>query len=490
MKNMIKWIFFDMNNVIEDFQSYKVNAYKELPTIIDECYPSLNHKEVEEKIGIIRNELEYLFGNAPFEHHYIFWDDIYTKLFGHPPDSSELNNLYNRYMAYYLDNIKIYDDAKEAIKNLEKDGYNMGIIANGGSLRVRSFISKYKLISFFKFITTSGDYYFKKPEKQIFDYSMNRQGIKPLNAVMVGDRLDNDILGANNAGIWSVLIKRNNIVNRPEVSLKISPDDVIENLNDISSCWMFKIKKKVNTAIILAGGRGKRMGSLTNNTQKCLLTIAGKPIIEHQIRRMIKAGISKIIIITNYKHEQLFNYISNQDYNSICKVIKTHETSTGMALANVIDEIDEQFVFTHGDVYFSQSDFFNLIKQYYKYSLNHTISGILSIVGCENNLTHAIVQEEDDNNLTIVYDKPYERNDIKKTGSAFSFGLGILEKSFIKRKNEITDENIMTENLIKYDNLKTPLKAYKLEQMYFHIETPSDYCNINNNLSNDQLIIY
>ena len=53
--------------------------------------------------------------------------------------------------------------------------------------------------------------------------------------------------------------------------------------------------------IILAAGRGSRMGNLTDEKPKCLLEVFGKPLIEHQIEALTKGGIEDIAIVTGYK---------------------------------------------------------------------------------------------------------------------------------------------------------------------------------------------
>ncbi len=61
-------------------------------------------------------------------------------------------------------------------------------------------------------------------------------------------------------------------------------------------------------AIILAAGRGSRMGHLTDEQPKCLTKVAGKPLIEHQITALTEARIKDIALVTGYKAEILSPY--------------------------------------------------------------------------------------------------------------------------------------------------------------------------------------
>lgn len=60
-------------------------------------------------------------------------------------------------------------------------------------------------------------------------------------------------------------------------------------------------------AILLAAGRGNRMGSLTKEKPKCLIELDGKPLIEWQIKALKEGGIDKIGIVVGYKKEKI-NY--------------------------------------------------------------------------------------------------------------------------------------------------------------------------------------
>jgi dTDP-glucose pyrophosphorylase len=64
-------------------------------------------------------------------------------------------------------------------------------------------------------------------------------------------------------------------------------------------------------AVIMAGGMGKRLLPLTEETPKPLLKVGDKPIIEHNIDRLIHFGIDDFWISVNYLGEKITNYLGN-----------------------------------------------------------------------------------------------------------------------------------------------------------------------------------
>ncbi len=57
--------------------------------------------------------------------------------------------------------------------------------------------------------------------------------------------------------------------------------------------------------MILAAGLGKRMGALTQQRPKPLLAVAGQPLIEYAIQRLVSAGVRELVINTHYFAEQI-----------------------------------------------------------------------------------------------------------------------------------------------------------------------------------------
>ncbi len=58
-------------------------------------------------------------------------------------------------------------------------------------------------------------------------------------------------------------------------------------------------------AIILAAGRGSRLKHLTDEKPKCMVSLHGKPLIEHQINSLQAAGISQIAVVTGYQQDKI-----------------------------------------------------------------------------------------------------------------------------------------------------------------------------------------
>lgn len=58
-------------------------------------------------------------------------------------------------------------------------------------------------------------------------------------------------------------------------------------------------------AMILAAGRGERMGALTTAVPKPLLDVGGVPLIEHHVRRLVASGVDGIVVNLSYRGEQI-----------------------------------------------------------------------------------------------------------------------------------------------------------------------------------------
>ena len=81
-------------------------------------------------------------------------------------------------------------------------------------------------------------------------------------------------------------------------------------------------------AVILAGGRGTRLGSLGNKIPKAMVDINGIPFIELLINQLKKNSINKYLLLTGYKKDQLINHYKNNKDIFIIKGNNNWQTLT------------------------------------------------------------------------------------------------------------------------------------------------------------------
>ena len=103
------------------------------------------------------------------------------------------------------------------------------------------------------------------------------------------------------------------VKNKLEVIPVVNSQGLIVN---IKSYRQLQIHVPVQ-AVLMAGGRGARLLPLTKDTPKPLLKVGGKPIIEHNIDRLIAFGVDKITLSVNYLGEQLKQYFNNGESKNI-----------------------------------------------------------------------------------------------------------------------------------------------------------------------------
>ena len=106
-------------------------------------------------------------------------------------------------------------------------------------------------------------------------------------------------------------------------------------------------------AVIMAGGRGKRLSPLTDTIPKPMLRLGDKPIIEHNIDRLISFGIKKIYISVKYLGEQIVNYLGDgsQKGISIEYVWEDEPLGTAGALALINNLSFEYILLMNSDLF-------------------------------------------------------------------------------------------------------------------------------------------
>lgn len=93
-------------------------------------------------------------------------------------------------------------------------------------------------------------------------------------------------------------------------------------------------------ALILAAGRGSRLGQIGDDRPKCLLELAGKPLIERQIAALRRGGVDEIGVVRGYRAEMIdfagLSYFSNERWSETNMVMSLAAAAPWLRLGPVI----------------------------------------------------------------------------------------------------------------------------------------------------------
>lgn len=169
---MAKWIFFDLGSTLLDESGRVDERIRETA------------KGLQTDPAIFRNQLERIAKTHPYA--------IHMEL----PNGASWSPWPKR-----LD--PLYPDAVSVLEVLYKK-YPLGVIANHGKDTAKQLgIDKY-----FTVYAASASVGWKKPDLRIFQTALSQANCAPESAVMIGDRLDNDIYPAKKLGLKTVWIKQ------------------------------------------------------------------------------------------------------------------------------------------------------------------------------------------------------------------------------------------------------------------------------------------
>lgn len=100
----------------------------------------------------------------------------------------------------------LYSDAAKCLEILNSR-YKIGIIANQ-SLGTKARLEQHGILQYIDLVIASAEEGVAKPDKRIFEIALNRSNCQPGESVMIGDRIDNDIVPAKRMGMHTIWIKQ------------------------------------------------------------------------------------------------------------------------------------------------------------------------------------------------------------------------------------------------------------------------------------------
>ncbi len=215
--------------------------------------------------------------------------------------------------------------------------------------------------------------------------------------------------------------------------------------------------------MIMAGGRGKRLSPLTDTIPKPMLPLGGKPIIEHNIDRLISFGIQKIYISVKYLGEQIEDYFGDGSAKGIKIEYIWEDEPLGTAGAlSLVDKFESEQVLLMNSDLFTNIDF----EELYRVKLESGADMAVASTEYKIDVPYAVFQTEQ-NKVKEFKEKPsfvYHSN----------AGIYLLDRNLIARipKNKFYDITDLMENLVENGGelVHHPILGYWID-----IGKPLDY---------------
>ncbi len=126
---------------------------------------------------------------------------------------------------------KLYKGAFDIISYLYGK-YKLGIIANQ-ALGTQERIDNWGIGKFFDVVISSAEAGCAKPDSKIFSMALDKAGCRPEDAIMIGDRLDNDIIPAKKMGMKTVWVRQGYAVYQSIDDESKRPDHIVDSIDEL-----------------------------------------------------------------------------------------------------------------------------------------------------------------------------------------------------------------------------------------------------------------
>ena len=134
--------------------------------------------------------------------------------------------------------------------------------------------------------------------------------------------------------------------------------------------------KNIDVAVIMAGGKGSRLLSITNDEiPKPMVPVDGKPLLEYQVEKLKSYGIKKIVMIVGHLGEKIVDHFKDgKDFGvEIDYIFEKEPLGTAGAFYYLKDKIDaKDFMLVFGDIFFDM-DFDRMEDFHFKNSALTTL---------------------------------------------------------------------------------------------------------------------
>jgi UDP-N-acetylglucosamine diphosphorylase/glucosamine-1-phosphate N-acetyltransferase len=157
-------------------------------------------------------------------------------------------------------------------------------------------------------------------------------------------------------------------------------------------------------AVILAAGEGLRLQPITLTRPKHLISVGGKPILEHCMNALKASGIDEAIVVVHYMADAIRKHFGDGSKFGLKIEYAMQEAivGTGNAVGAVEPYVNDSFVLVYGDLLFTPE----AVKSVVSLSQKENPAVTMAVIPVEKPETYGIVELENENQVKRLIEKP------------------------------------------------------------------------------------
>lgn len=243
-------------------------------------------------------------------------------------------------------------------------------------------------------------------------------------------------------------------------------------------------------ALILAGGRGKRLEGISENKNKCMLELKGIPLIEHNLNLITKLNVNEIIIVVGYRAEDIINrYGIEYNRKKIKYVIQLNQHGLVNAIESSKEALNkEDFFLFLGDEILVNPKHKEMIEIYEQEGLFGICGMVIEKDRNKIKQTYSIFHDEGGRIYRLIEKPRNPQNDMQGTGNCIFKNelLSYIEKTPI---NQVRGEKELPDLIqCAIDDGKI-VKSFIICDKYSNINSEEDLKEVTSLLGNNNLLI-
>ena len=227
----ITTVLLDAGGVILDESEHEEKRAEIIVELLNAVIPeysiSMYHSDIEEAVNSF----------CPKTYQYVFWKHL-------KDNKSMFEKLYSMHLDKWQErkpSLELSSGLETEVRTICKD-FKLGIAGQYGE-EILSILKKRSILDCFAYHLTQNDFSITKPDPRYYEQIIQVFGVAPQQCIMVGDRIDNDIIPAKRLGMKTILIRTGLHRNQqPRIPFEV-PDAELDEVLGLAAA-VRKVSKK------------------------------------------------------------------------------------------------------------------------------------------------------------------------------------------------------------------------------------------------------